>query len=112
MRIEDFFILPIQSTAMEHFDAIDEMADNETNYDKNLSRFILCGKGRKAVLNAEVMQKFGTYYMKEFENENYTMILLDKSQSVNFLTHIVLSPGKLSKFCKCVYRGLTIRPGS
>ena len=111
LKIEDFFILHNQCSGEEHFDIKDEMAEPETNYDKNLSRFILCGNGRKAVLNQEVMQKFGTHYRKEFENENYTMVLLDKSQSVNFLTHVVLSSGMLVKFYRCVYRRLTIRPG-
>ena len=62
----------------------------------NFSRFLLCGSGKTEVLKPEKMKKFGNYYQKDFEKDFYSMILLDKNESVNFITHIVMSKGQLS----------------
>ena len=73
-----------------------EKSDVEKIQKSNFSRFLLCGSGRTEVLKPEKMKKFGNYYRKDFENDFYSMILLDKNETVNFITHIVMSKGRLS----------------
>ena len=73
-----------------------EKSDVEKIQKSNFSRFLLCGSGKTEVLEPEKMKKFGNYYRKDFENDFYSMILLDKNETVNFITHIVMSEGQLS----------------